>query len=352
MVGSWRRKLLPVAVVLAAFASGTPAFAQTGGVAGTAKGEKGELLVGNPILIERQEVKGVYKTKTDKHGKYIYIGLPLGNYKVTIQDPNGRTLFSIAQHVGMGDPTEIDFDLAKERAAQQTNPESQKKLEQQSKEQKELGNLKTLYDQGQGLNNEKKYAEAAAVFEQALTLAKAQNVGIVMQAAANSYRLARQYDKSLEYYKKVIQAKPDDAGLHDGLGNLYADMGKTAEAQQEFQKAADLNPDGASREHYNLGVIMYNQGKMDEAAQAFKKATEADPNFADAFFMQGQALMGKMTMTPDGKVVAAPGTAEALQAYLKLEPNGKHAGQAQAMLQTIQSSIQTEYKSTKKKKKG
>ncbi len=352
MLGSWSRKVLGLTIVLAALAWVAPAFAQSGGVTGAAKDEKGGLLVGNPVLIERQEVKGVYKTKTDKHGKYIYIGLPIGNYKVTLQDPNGRTLFSSTQHVGMGDPTEVNFDLAKERAAQQTNPEVQKKLEEQSKEQKELGNLKSLYDQGQALNNEKKYVEAAAVFEQAIPLAKAQNMVILLQAAANSYRLAHQYDKSVEYYQKAIAAKPGQATLHDGLGNTYAEMRKTAEAVQEFQKAAELDPAGAAREYFNLGVVMYNQGKMDEALAALKKATEIDFSYADAYFWQGEALFGKATTAPDGKIVAAPGTVEAFQAYLKLEPNGKHVAEAQAVLQTIQGEIQTQYKSEKKKKKG
>lgn len=342
-------------VALLALTGGTLVFAQTGGLTGKVTDEKGEVLVGHPIIIERLDIKGTYKTKTDKHGNYIYIGLPIGNYKVTLQDPNGRTIYYFnSTHVGLGEPTQLDFDLTKERAlqqkAQQSNPEVQKQLQEQAKEKKELVGLKELYDKGQALNNEKKYAEAAAVFEQALPLAKSQNQAIVMQAAANSYRQARQFDKALEYYQKAIQANPNDPGVHDGLGNLYADMRKVPEAQQEFQKAAELNPPGASREYFNLGAIMYNQGKMDEAAQAFKKATEVDPKFADAFFMEGRALMAKLTLSPDGKVIAAPGTTEALHSYLKLEPNGKYAGEAQAMLQTLQGQVQTEYKVTKKKK--
>jgi tetratricopeptide (TPR) repeat protein len=127
-------------------------------------------------------------------------------------------------------------------------------------------------------------------------------------------------------------------------------MRKIPEAQAEFQKAAELNPSGAAHEYFNLGATMYNQGKMDEAAAAFKKATDTDPKYADAYFMEGRALMGKLTVGSDGKVIAAPGTTEALQAYLKTDPNGKYAAEAQAMLQTIQGSVQTEYKATKKKR--
>ncbi len=349
------RTWVGLTIFLGVIAGAAPAFAQTGGLAGTCKDDKGNLVVGYPIIIDREEIKGTYKTKTNKKGEYIYIGLPIGNYKVTLQDPNGRPLFYMSKHVGMGDPTQLDFDLAKERASTQkdlqANPEYQKKLEEQGKEQKQLGSLKGLFDQGQALMGEKKYAEAAAVFEQALPLAKEKNMPTVLQAVANSYRLARQFDKSVEYYQKAIQAKPDDATAHNNLGSVYADMGKVAEARKEFEKAAELDPAGASRYYFNLGAIMYNQGKMDDASQAFKKASDLDPQFADAYFMQGRALMGKLDMDPKtGKVIAAPGTVEALQSYLKLEPSGKYAAEAQSMLQTIQGQVQTEFKAQKKKK--
>ena len=95
---------------------------------------------------------------------------------------------------------------------------------------------------------------------------------------------------------------------------------------------------------------MYNKGKMDEAADALKKSVGLDPKYADAYFLEAQALMGKASMTPDGKVVAAPGTVEALQNYLKLDPNGKFAQNAQAMLQTLQGQVETEVKVKRKKK--
>jgi hypothetical protein len=60
--------------------------------------------------------------------------------------------------------------------------------------------------------------------------------------------------------------------------------------------------------------------------------------------------MGKATMNKEGKVIPAPGTIEALETYLKLEPNGTNAEAAKALLQTVQGEIPTEF--SKKKKKG
>jgi tetratricopeptide (TPR) repeat protein len=342
-----------MALALGVLVATVPVFAQTAGITGKCTDEKGQVLAGYTIAIERTDIKWSSKTKTNKKGEYTYIGLAPANYKVSLIDPSGRTLFNITRHMGMGEPTQVDFDLAKERALvqreQQSNPEVQKKLEEQNKEQKQFTGLKQYFDQGQALYDQQKYTEAAAMFEQALPLAKDKNVAPVLAKLADSYHHARQFDKAAENYQKAIELTPNDANLHNNLGSLYADMGKTEQAQAEFQKAAGLDPANAGRFYYNLGVTMYNKGKMDEASAALKKATEINPNFADAYYLEAQALLGKASMTPDGKVVPVPGTVEALESYLKLEPNGKWAQAAKDSLNLLTGKVETEYK---KKKKG
>ena len=360
MLFSQLRKSFGWAAVLVVLAASLPLYAQTGGLTGNCKDEQGNPLVGYTVLLERQEIKGTYRTKTDKKGNYIYIGLPTGSYKITLQKPSGENVFFLSQRVTFGEPTVQDFDLAKERslAAKQqeemmkANPELQKQAEAQTKEAKEYTSLKEIFDQGVFLYNTKLYGEAAAMFEKALPLAKEKNQSVVLARLADCYGKAGQYEKALEYYPKAIAASPTDAALHNNLGDVYARMGKLREAQQEFQKAADLNPTGAAQYYFNLGATMYNIGKMDEAAAAFKKATEVDSSRADAYYWQGLALMGKASMAADGKVTAPPGTVEALESYLKLQPNGKNVAEAQGMLQTIQGKIDTQYKAAPKKKKN
>lgn len=379
MLSGCARKLALIAVVVAALFGAMPLFSQTGGLTGKATLADGSPCVKCIIVIDSLETKAHYTVKTGKKGDYVYVGLQIGDYKVTLQDQTGVTLFFFPRtHVTYNEFKEVIFDLAKEKAAAkkqlESNPEFQKILEQRAKEEKQTGDLKTIFEEGnalmaaaQGLSaapsdppekrqqveqqRREKYEEAAAKFEQGLPLAKGQNEVIIVQAAGNAYRQARQYDKALQYYQKAIQLNPSEAAFHNSLGNLYADTRKIPEAVQEFQKAAELNPLGASHEYFNLGVIMYNQGNMNEAVKALQKATDLDPNYAEAFYWQGLALMGKMTLGPDNKPIPAPGTVEALQTYLKLEPNGKWAQAAKDSLQMLQGSVQTEYKASKKKRK-
>jgi tetratricopeptide (TPR) repeat protein len=411
----------------------------------------------------------------------MYIGLPVGNYKITLLDPSGKQLQYISHHIGLGDPTVVDFELKGGATAQQeqmASPEvvkgqgqgqfsalkatfdqatilynqqhyseaaaiyekalpmaTDKNLpivlarladtygkaatqehdkdarmqEQQkaadylqkaiqldpnnadlhnnlgsvymemgkvaegktefqkatdlspeaAKSQKQLTGLKAMFDQATVLYNQQHFTQAAAMYEQALPLAKEKNVPIVLARLGDTYEKAavqeqsvdartQDQQKAIDYYQKAIQATPDDPSLHNNLGSVYAGMGKVADAQAEFQKAAELNPAGASGYYYNLGVVMVNQGKMDEAATSLKKATDLDPNNANAFYWYGMALLGKAEYKSDGTVVAVPGTMEAFKHYLKLQPNGQWAQAAQASLDTIQGKVPTEYKKAKK----
>jgi len=346
-----RLRTVGLAITLVLLAMAVPAAAQTGGLTGKATLQDGTPCAKCIILIERQEIKGTYTVKTGKKGDYVYIGLPLGTYKITLEDPNGKPLFNFGgKHVGMGDPTEVNFDLKKEAATQQQeHPEIAKQVEQQAKEQKQMAGLKQYYDAGQAAMTAKNYADAVSAFEQALPLATGKNQLVVLQNLADAYHKAGQNDKAVETYQKVIAADPTNPDYHNNLGTIYADTRRIPEAQAEFQKAAELNPTGASRYYFNLGVIMVNSNNMDAASEALKKCTDLDPKNADAFYWYGMALLGKMQYKADGTLQPMPGTLEAFQTYLQLAPNGPYATQAQASVATLQGKVETEYKKPKKK---
>jgi tetratricopeptide (TPR) repeat protein len=354
-----KEKVVGVAIVFAALAVCTSAYAQTGGVSGKVTGPDGAPMPGAQIQISRVDIKWNGHVKTNKKGEYIYIGLAPGDYMISLLGPDGKPIHNEPKKLGIGDPTEVDFNLPQiqkeNQKAAESNPEYQKQVEAQ----KESASLKQTFDQGRELYNQKRYTEAAAVFEKALPLAKDRNVAIVLSQLADTWTKAagietdpdkRKQDQAnaLDYYNKVIAIAPNDATLHNNLGNLYGTMGKSAEAMTEFKKAAELDPNHAASYYYNLGAILVNTGKMDDAAEALKKATDLDPNNSTAWYWYGMALMGKATIKPDGSMSPAPGTIEAFQTYLKLEPSGKYASAAQASIDTLSGKANLEYKKTKK----
>src|SRR5436853_3015362 len=88
-----------------------PGQAQTAACDGTVKGADGKPQQGDQVKIERQDVKGNYSVKTDKKGHYFYGGLPLGNYKITV-NVDGQDRDSKAGRTKVGDTTDVSFDLA------------------------------------------------------------------------------------------------------------------------------------------------------------------------------------------------------------------------------------------------
>ena len=352
-------KLTGLALTLALVLGSAPAWADTQGLQGKCKGENGESLADHLILIERQDVKGNFKVKTNKKGEYTYIGLPIGEYKVTLQSPTGQTIYFFKTRVGFQEMATLDFDMAKERkvAAEEqkkkieADPELKRQMEEQAKEVKNYTSLKELFEQSVKFTDQKMYAEAIPLLEQALPMAKGNNIPVVLARLGEGYHKTKAYEKSIDSYQKAMEANPTEAAYHNNLGNVYADMGKLPEAAGEFKKAAEMDPSRAASYYFNYGAILYNQGKMDESVEAFQKSVGVDPNYAEGQFMLGRALMGKLDMDPKtGKVIAAPGTIEALETYLKLEPQGKHAAEAQSMLDTVQGSVETTYKKQKKGK--
>ena len=359
MAGSLRRRMTTAVFIFAAVFTGFSAFAQTGGVTGKCIGSGGTPLVGHTVQIERVDIKWTGKTKTNKKGEYTYIGLAPGDYKVTLLDPSGKPLDVQNKRVGIGDPTEINFNIEQAMKEQQKEREADPQYQKQVEAQKQSNSLKQMFDQGRELYAQQRYTDAAAAFEKAVPLAKDKNIPIVLSQLGDTWQKAAaaetnpdvrkaDQEKALDYFNKVLAILPNDASVHDRIAHLYGDMGRSADAEAEFKKAADLDPTHASGYYYNLGAILVNKGQMDQAAVELKKATDLDATNANAWYWYGTALMGKAGVKPDGTIDPVPGTIEAFQNYLKLAPTGKWAGPAQDSLNALQSKADLEYKKKKK----
>jgi len=165
----------------------------------------------------------------------------------------------------------------------------------------------------------------------------------------------KSYDAALEAYKKVLAINPNSAGIYNQMGNVYGAEKKMPEATEALNKAAQLDPATASKAYYNMGANMVNSGQPAQAADFFKKATDADPSYAEAWYQYGSLQMMKGSVDPKtGAQSYPPETGPALQKYLDLQPTGKHAQEATAMLQamgqTVQTKIHNPDANTKKKK--
>jgi tetratricopeptide (TPR) repeat protein len=350
-------------------------------IEGDVKGEDGKPFKDAVIKIDRQDMKGNYNTKSDKKGHYIYTGIPKGKYTVTIE-VGGKAVDHV--EIPMTNTAEsnvIDFDLkaiaarAKAPAGggggtltkeQERNmsPEDKAKYEKSLKDnaakitkQKELNEA---FGAGKDAQDAKNWDVAITNFEKASTIDATQHV--VWGRLADSYAALAKTKagpdrdallaKADAAYLKAIELKADAPEYHINYAIALANEKKIPEAQVELNKAIALDPTQAGKCYYNLGAVLTNTGQTDAALEAFKKAIDADPNYADAYYQFGITLMSKVTFGADGKMVAAPGTAEAFNKYLQLAPDGPNAQSAKDMITSLGAVIDTGFskKQTPKKK--
>lgn len=356
--------------------------AQTTSLEGEVKGEDGKGLKDAVIKIERLDIKGSYKTKTDKKGHYIHAGLPIGNYKITCE-VDGKDVDNVNNvRTRLGDPTPINFNLAEMKQKQAAmakmaesgqlskeverglTAEQKAALEKQNKERTaQLQKNKALNDAfnaGRVAMESKQWDVAIEQLTKAGEMDANQHVVWANLADAYAGAAATKtgqeqsdlYTKGIDAFQKAIALKPDDAAYLNNYGLMLARAKKVKEAEEQLTKAAQLDPPNAGKYYYNLGAVLQNTGQYDAAIAAFKKATEADPNHAEAQYWYATALSSKITMGADGKVQAPPEMRSALEKYLALKPDGQFAQPAKELLTTIGGQISTTYENPSAPKKG
>jgi len=160
------------------------------------------------------------------------------------------------------------------------------------------------------------------------------------------------YQKAVDIKKGVANDKDPNAAknlaaYYNNLADALNKAHKTDDAVKTYELAAQVDPTAAGQSYFNIGAVYTNAGKVDEAIVAFDKVIAADPNRADAYYWKGVNLIGKATLQGD-KMIAPPGTAEAFQKYLELQPTGTFADAAKQMLTSIGSSVETSFGNKKK----
>jgi Flp pilus assembly protein TadD len=110
------------------------------------------------------------------------------------------------------------------------------------------------------------------------------NLGVVL------YNQGRT-EEAIKHYLQALQSYPDYADAHSNLGAAYAGSGMYKEAIEACKKAIKINPDYA-KAHYNLGVAYGGSGKYKEAAEAFQQALRIDPDDAQTHSNLGIAYAG------------------------------------------------------------
>jgi pentatricopeptide repeat protein len=356
-----------------------PVFAQgaSGTVKGVCKDAQGNPIVDGVLIWANQDNGQKYTLKTNKKGEYFSLGVGAGSYTVTLYKnaddakANKDAIFHFNKFQVTLDENTLDFDMKKQT---QEAAKGQGLTPEQLKAQQEAAEKAKKENNTVGQLNEKLAAAKVATdggdYETAIADLNAANQidasrDLIWFKLGDAYRMSatkqtdsaekqKRLDSAVDAYQKALQLKqaivndkdPNAAktlaAYYNNLAEAYSRAGKVDDAIKTYQQAIASDPTSAAQYYFNMGAVLTNAGQADKAIDAFDKCIAADPTKADAYYQKGVNLMGKATLQGD-KTIAAPGTVEAFQKYLELQPTGKYADVAKQMLATIGASVETSF---------
>ncbi|HEY9785440.1 MAG TPA: tetratricopeptide repeat protein [Candidatus Obscuribacterales bacterium] len=148
-----------------------------------------------------------------------------------------------------------------------------------------------------------KFSDAADLYRQV----QSKNPTSIPAAVGYGMALAKQFklDAADEQLNKALQLDPHNAMAHAGkamvLFNRLTSSSQTViknrdailkQAEAECKQGLAIDP-GMPEAHYTLGMIYKDQGRLDESIGEFREATRLDPKYAEAFAGLGVALLQK-----------------------------------------------------------
>ena len=297
----------------------------------------------------------------DSQGRYRSGNLAAGTYSVDIK-VQGKSAYSQIVQLTAGQDTQQDFNF-KEMQNQQSEQvaEAAKKNEEAKVK---FSAMKQHFDAGNAALEQAKQtraqmdkmpkaeqasaqgqldqADTTAVTEYSTALEQTSetdpNRNIVLARLGEAYEVDNKYSDAAAAYAKAVALKPDPS-YYNNLGNSLARTGKIDDALTAYQRAIELDPMNTAMYWRNFSIGLYNSGRIKESVDPLKKATEADPKNAQAWYLLGAALVNTMDFRKEGDKmvpVLQPGTQEAYQKAIELDPNGQWGAQAKQGLEALQ----------------
>ncbi len=352
----------PLAALLA-----PAAFAQGSTLQGTVLDLTGKPYPDVTISLKSIETGKETIVTTDAKGHYSAPGLAGGTYNVDLKgkDKNQKDMLLYQTGLKLAPGTAPTFDINMKELKEQGKLAAVEEERKRQEAEVQFQALKTHYDAGIAAIEQMKAAQAkltstpkdqqdpvkaqinqaggTAVTElsAALELEKADdpNRSIVLSRLGEAYESMAKWQEASDTYQKAIALKPDAAANYNNLGNDLAKLGKVDEARTAYQKYVDLKPDDAALAWRNFGTVLYNSNRMKESIEPLQKATTLDPKNATAWLLLGIAMVNTMEFKTVGDKITPvmqPGTIEAYQHAIDLDPNGPIGAQAKQGLDSLQ----------------
>jgi tetratricopeptide (TPR) repeat protein len=326
-------------------------WAGRGRAQGFVEDEAGKPIAGATVTLHSpaDAKQGPAPIQTDKKGHWAVLGLADGTWTVTVEDKGYLTAegpWKVSEF-GVAKPLVVKLKTLTpemvEAAREKANPveaaikkgnallASGKTAEARSEYQAALdkvtdpaSKVMLLCGIAQSYQAEKDDPKAITVLEQAQALSP--DDVPTQKLLAISYYQTKQPDKAIALLKALFEKNPSDVGVGQTLVNFLIETGNEAEANEYLAKL----PAGAKVDPsilLNMGIQHYNDGKAQEAEADFEKVVQENPEMPDAYYYRGLVRLS-LNKFADAKAD--------FKKSLELAPNGAHAEEIQSFLKYLE----------------
>ncbi|MBX7220912.1 MAG: hypothetical protein K1Y36_13255 [Blastocatellia bacterium] len=350
--------IVGLGVLAATVATSSPAYAQLGRIRGNITYKEkvdGQAVPKSDveILILRKDIKGVWKTKTDKKGEYFF-SVPLFGFYVVTAHGKGLTARSSALFKLEQDQQEISLEVYPGEGTLPTDEEiltrastpnsgaprqpTKEEIEAYEKEKAEYDRIakenekikadfeemKKHFEAGLAMDQQKNYDGAVKEYKQAVSLDNTQHAvfGNMSQAMFNLGATkfnAKDREGACALFKEAGPAGEKAAELYSGgtqpagktidpnvtsnykvfaarayalVGQYCGDGSALEKATQLYLTASELQTDPKKKHdlRVKLGEMYFSAGLIDKAVETYRGILTEDPANLDASFNLGVAL--------------------------------------------------------------
>lgn len=145
-----------------------------------------------------------------------------------------------------------------------------------------------LLRQGKALVDRGNFAQAIAVYQQAVSLD--QNNAELYGSMGYLYTRQGQFKEAAQQFQQALKLDPNNPEYYDGLGFSYGNLGELSQATSAYAAAISLAPKSVKYQ-LALGVVLLRQGDYERVRRVYDDIVRLQPGNEDATVMMGAALL-------------------------------------------------------------
>ncbi len=273
--------------------------------------EAGEPLEGASLVLTHEDKVTVFKTKSDKKGKWGFIGLGSGEFTIvtTLEGYIESTKLIAVRQLSRNPSIQIILKKPEKMVAKD--------------------NLGPKLKEAEKLYKEKKYDDALVIYKEVLE--KAPEVYQMVFKIADCLSGKGEIKKAVAMYEKGIKTAVEKKDITSAaqalgiIGGMFLKKNDLKTAGVYFKRSIEMNPKDEILA-YNVAEINFNNMKTDEAIKYYEMAIKIKPTWGPPYKQNGYAYLNKGDMKNAVKM---------FKKFLEIDPNSQDAAIIKQVIKSL-----------------